>query len=317
MQQSLTSPLAQSAPPLPVICILGPTGAGKTAASLGLAKACNGAIINIDSRQVYTDFPIITAQPTKEEQSQAPHYLYGFLPTEESISAGQYARMAAACIQERNANRHTSILVGGTGLFIRTLFSGIAPIPATPTTIRDFWQEALTKRGSPALHAELTEIDPIYAQKIHPNDRQRVTRALEVYKHTGKNFTWWHTQPLPPSPYAPLFIGIKRSLDELTPRLEQRIHQMLDMGALNEAQAAYAVCQDAASPGWSGIGCAELYAHITGQMPLDETLLLWLKNTRAYAKRQLTWFNAQKDIQWFSPDDTESIIEYCLKSLPV
>lgn len=296
----------------PVICILGPTGAGKTAASLGLATAANGAIVNIDSRQVYTDFPIITAQPTPQEQSVVPHYLYGFLPTIQSISAGEYARHASQCLNEQIALKKLPILVGGTGLFIRTLFSGIAPIPDTPPAIRTHWQEELARRGSPALHEELTRVDATYAQKIHPNDKQRVTRALEVFENTGKPFSWWHEQPVTPSPYEPLFIGIKRSLDELTPRLEQRIIQMIDMGALEEAKQALTICQDASAPGWTGIGCAELYAYITGQIPLDEAMQLWLKNTRAYAKRQLTWFHAQKDIHWFKPDDDSAIVNYCL-----
>ena len=295
-----------------VICILGPTGAGKTAASLGLATAANGVIVNIDSRQVYADFPIITAQPTPQEQKVVPHYLYGFLATTQSISAGEYARQASRCMDEQIAQKKLPILVGGTGLFIRTLFSGIAPIPDTPLEIRVHWQEELAKQGSPALHAQLSLIDPAYAQKIHPNDKQRVTRALEVFENTGKTFTWWHEQPVTPSAYEPFFIGIKRSLDELTPRLEQRIIQMLEMGALEEAQRAFALCKDADAPGWTGIGCAELYAYITEQMPLDEAMTLWLKNTRAYAKRQLTWFNSQKDIHWFKPDDDNAIVERCL-----
>lgn len=307
---------SQTSPPgRIVICILGPTGAGKTAASLGLAQAANGVIINIDSRQVYEDFPITTAQPTPQEQTTVPHYLYGFLATQESISAGQYARLASACIDNRLAEHKLPILVGGTGLFIRTLFSGIAPIPDTPAEVRNHWQQKLLQFGSPALHQELMGIDPDYAKKIHPNDKQRVTRALEVFESTGKTFSWWHGQPVNPSPYNPVFIGIKRSLEELTPRLAKRIEQMVDMGAIEEARNAYAKCQDPRAPGWTGIGCAELYAHITGRCSLDETLDLWLKNTRAYAKRQLTWFNAQQNIQWFSPEEDQAIIQYCIHCL--
>lgn len=289
-------------------CILGPTGAGKTAASLSLCREFSGSVINADSRQTYQDFPIITAQPSPEEQAQAPHFYYGFLATHQSIGAGQYSRDISPLIIKEKTQR-LPILVGGTGLYIKTLFEGMAPIPEVPDEIRDFWQKELEAKGSPALYEKLKKFDPVYAEKIHPHDRQRVTRALEVYKATGETFSAWHEKPLPPSPFEPLYIGIDLDLEALEPRLEKRIEIMLETGAIQEAQEALKNSQNPQDPGWSGIGCAELYKYLNKELNLEETKKLWLKNTRAYAKRQLTWFRRQKNINWFAPKDLDGILK--------
>jgi tRNA dimethylallyltransferase len=291
-------------------CIVGPTGTGKTAAALALAKVLPLSVVNADSRQVYADFPLITAQPSAEERAACPHVLYGFLRTEEKLGAGEYARLAGEALREIAARNRVPVLVGGTGLYFRALLGGLAPIPATPPEIAAAWQERCRKEGSQALHALLTERDPAYAAKIHPHDRQRITRALEVHEATGKAFSWWHDRGLPQSPYRSRKVGIGMGLAELTPLLARRIDIMLERGALEEARAALERCSDPKAPGWSGIGCAEVYGHLTGQLTLEECRVLWFKNTRAYAKRQLTWFRADKDIRWFRPERTREVVEH-------
>ncbi len=289
---------------------MGPTGAGKTAASLALAKELSACVINADSRQVYQDFPIITAQPSAEEQAACPHLLYGFVPTQQKINAGEYARMAAATVTKQiNANLQP-LLVGGTGLYFQTLLEGISPIPSVAPNIAEYWQQECEKLGSVALYEKLTEIDPIYAAKIHPNDKQRVTRALEVWQGTGHIFSWWHKQKPEPSPYMPIKIGISLPLAQLEPILAKRIQVMLDLGAIDEAQNALAICNDPTSPGWSGIGCQELFAYLQGQLSLNAACDAWQKNTRSYAKRQITWFKRDNEIQWFAPWQTEEICRY-------
>lgn len=291
-------------------CIMGPTGAGKTAATLALAEALDISVINADSRQTYRDFPVITAQPSPEEQRRCPHLLYGFLATEDKLGAGAYTRMAKEHITGETAKGRQPVLVGGTGLYFRALLSGIAPIPPISPETSRFWQERCEAEGSPALHALLTEKDPAYAAKIHANDRQRVTRALEVLEATGKPFSWWHARELPEGPYRPCKIGIGISLRELEIPLLERIDAMLGMGALEEAEKAHARCSDPRAPGWSGIGCAEIYQYLEGKITLDECRSLWFKNTRAYAKRQLTWFRADPHIRWFSPEQTRKIADH-------
>jgi tRNA dimethylallyltransferase len=298
--------------PTRVICLVGPTGAGKTAAALHLARTFGAGVVNADSRQVYRDFPVITAQPSPEERAVCPHLLYGFLPSTEKISAGVWTDKATAAIDalRRDESRRDGLLpllVGGTGLYLKTLLDGIAAIPRVDPAIGARLERQCDDLGAPALHARLAAIDPEYAARIHPNDRQRAVRALEVHEGTGRTLSWWHARPVPPPRFAALRMGMDMSLDELTPRLDRRIDLMLEAGALDEARAARALCDDPAAPGWSGIGCAELYRHLTGELTLAEARLLWLRNTRAYAKRQLTWFRADRRIRWVRPDDLDAM----------
>lgn len=293
-----------------IICIGGPTGAGKSAVAARLAAALDGEIINADSRQIYADFPIITAQPGADELALCSHHLYGFLPTEQKISAGQYAKLAEETIDKLLEAGKRPILVGGTGLYFRTLLKGIANIPQVHKNVHKKWQERAFLEGSQALHRELALVDPLYASKIHPNDRQRITRALEVFEATGRSFTWWHQHSPLTGKYQYIYIGMGLPLHELEPLLARRIDLMLDIGALDEARAALENCRDPQAPGWSGIGCAELYQVLSGSLELEEARELWRKNTRAYAKRQLTWFRAETKMQWFTPGDYEGVYSY-------
>lgn len=290
-----------------VVCLVGPTGAGKTAAALHLAGLYQGSVINADSRQVYRDFPIITAQPSLEEQARCQHLLYGFLDTQARMSAGVWADLASNAALELLASERLPLFVGGTGMYVRALFDGIASIPAIPRDIHDRWQSECESVGPGGLHGRLAVIDPEYAARIHPNDRQRVTRALEVYEHTGRTFTDWHRVAMPAPRFRALRIGMDMTLQGLTPRLAHRIDLMLEAGALDEARAARLQCDDPAAPGWSGIGCAEAHAYLAGALDFEAMKVLWLRNTRAYAKRQLTWFRADSRIFWHHPDDIDGM----------
>lgn len=341
---------------LPLICICGPTGAGKTAVSLYLAQMlpailrqslhgaqadCAGCeIINADSRQLYADFPIITAQPSPEEQAQTPHSLFGFLPSGERMSAGVYSHLAAhrisECLQNawqdngrakgRSSGRDNDrtdersgrapgegwripILVGGTGLYIKSLLEGIAQIPAIPVEIAGYWRERCRNEGPAELHKILQLNDPALAARLHPNDKQRIIRGLEVYSATGKSLSLWHAQAVPPPPYRVLKLGIGQDIKDLESRLALRIDKMLEQGAIEEAIAARINCNDPISPGWSGIGCAELWRYLADELSLDECKKLWLSNTRAYAKRQITWFKSDPDINWFSTEEADKALQ--------
>lgn len=293
-----------------LICLAGPTGSGKTAAALYLAAMLEKlgrpvTVINADSRQVYRDFPIITAQPTKHERQVCPHKLYGWLETTRKISAGQWADMAAAAIHDTLNEGRLPMLVGGTGFYMRALLDGIAAIPAVDPSITARLTKECEEKGAPFLHERLLTIDPDYAAKIHPNDSQRNIRALEVWEGTGKSFTWWHSQTPPPAAWNILRLGVGLPLQELTPFLEHRIELMIEQGALDEARRALEICSDTTAPGWTGIGCAETAAFLAGKLSLPDCINLWAKNTRAYAKRQWTWFRADKRIRWFRPGETE------------
>ncbi|MFV0422831.1 tRNA (adenosine(37)-N6)-dimethylallyltransferase MiaA [Oleidesulfovibrio sp.] len=295
--------------PVPLVCLVGPTGAGKTAASLFLAEKFNGAVVNCDSRQVYKDFPIITAQPSAEEQSKCPHHLYGFLDTRDKMSAGVFLDMASQAISAIHASGKLPLLVGGTGMYLKALLEGIANIPDVPEEISLKWQQLCRQKGAAALHGVLKGIDPQSATRLHPNDSQRIVRALEVHEATGKTLSWWHEQPLPASPYRAVKIAIKTTLDELTPLLAKRIEIMLAQGAIAEAKAALAICSDKTAPGWSGIGCAEIYSYLKGEIDLTECKRVWLTNTRQYAKRQLTWFRRVENLHWLNTHDLVAMDE--------
>ena len=291
-----------------VVCIAGPTGTGKSKVALRLASALKGEVINADSRQVYADFPLITAQPGTEEQHFCPHHLYGFLSTTEQINAGQWARLAAAKIAACAARDTLPLLVGGTGLYLRAIMRGMADIPPVEPAVEQRLEEAYARQGPQVLHARLAEVDPPYAVRTHARNRQRVLRALGVWECTGRTFSWWHEHGAGRPLCRALLLVLRVELGELVPRLERRISAMLEAGALDEARRALEKCADPQAPGWSGIGCAELYRHLCGALSLERARALWLGNTRAYAKRQLTWFRGQQDAVWVEASDCAGMV---------
>jgi tRNA dimethylallyltransferase len=284
---------------LRAVCILGPTGSGKTEAALQLARSMPVTVVNYDSRQIYRAFPVITAQPEPHEQAVCPHRLYGFLPTSEPMSAARFAELARAEIASALAAERVPVLVGGTGLYVRALERGLADIPPIPNEVRQWVLSRMEREGSAALHADLAQADPQTAARLHPNDTQRIARALEVLLGTGKPLSQWFAEQERDTTGVELCkIGVASTLRELEPRLKNRIDAMLSRGALDEIRAAWAETPDRAAPGYSGIGCAELLAHILGETSLEDACDLWYRNTRAYAKRQLTWFAKEDAVHW-------------------
>lgn len=291
-----------------VVCLLGATGTGKTGAALALAEAFDGAVVNVDSRQVYAGLAVLTAQPTPEEQARCPHFLYGDTPIDHTVTAGSYAKRARFVVRSVLERGLLPLLVGGTGLYFRAILGGLAPIPAVAADIREAVARDYDALGPAAMHARLAAVDAEAAARIAPADRQRVTRALEVEKATGRTLTWWHTQPDPDAPaWNVRKIGLETDLDALTPRLAARIEAMARDGAVEEVRAALAR-YPADAPGLSGIGGPELVAHLRGACDLAAAKAAWLTSTRAYAKRQLTWFRKEPNVRWFSPDDTAGIM---------
>jgi len=301
--------------PAKALCILGPTGAGKTEAALVLADAVNGVVVNFDSRQVYREIPVTTAQPAPEEQARCSHLLYGFLSCSQTISAGAYAELAAPVIQEVLAQSKIPILVGGTGLYLKALLEGMAPIPDVPGEVRQKIFDDWAVHGPQTMHERLSRSDPAYAAKVHPNDRQRVTRALEVFEATGRTFSQWHSATVKVLDVPCLKIGILMDKAALDNRLARRIEAMLEAGALEEIRRALDLCPEPDAPGLSGIGCAELAAHLRGETSLEQAKTLWLSNTKAYAKRQMTWFKKEPDIRWFGPGEKEAMLQAAHKWL--
>lgn len=280
-----------------IICVIGPTCSGKNDLALSLCKDFPLEIINFDSRQVYADLPLITAQPLEHEKQICPHHLYGFLGLRDRVSAGRFVEKARECIIEAHGRGSIPVLVGGTGMYLRSLIYGLADIPTVPGEITSELENECHQVGVERLHHRLKSVDPVYAETITNKDRQKIIRALGVYTGTGKPFSMWHQEQNKKPRYNVLKLGIMEKLEELTPSLEQRITRMIQEGAIEEAGSAWEKSgHDPSCPAFSGIGCREIIEYIQGKTDLDQARKLWLKNTRAYAKRQLTWFRKEPDI---------------------
>lgn len=271
--------------------LFGPTASGKSAAAMNAARALNGTIINADALQLYDALPILTAQPTTEEQAEIPHRLYGFQDPAQPMTAGTWAALAAAEIEKSDA----PLLVGGTGMYITTLLDGIAPIPDTPPAIRAELEALQKARGNAALFDELERVDPITADTIDPNNKQRLIRALEVHRATGEPLSAWHAKPktrfLSEGTAAQLIV-LMSDKEWIHERAARRFEAMLHNGALEEA-AAFAQTHDVKGPATQALGFHTLWAHVQGHIALDEARDKVIQDTKDYIKRQLTWARQQ------------------------
>ena len=294
------------------ILIAGPTASGKSALALALAEKFNGLIVNTDSMQVYRDLRIITARPSIEEESRAPHRLYGHVDAAENHSVGRWCRDVGETLADARRQKRIAIFVGGTGLYFKALLSGLAAVPPIPADVRAQIRARVEHEGAPALHAELMRLDPATAQRITVNDRSRVSRALEVVLATGRPLSDWHREGLPPlidpATAAKVFITCERG--ELVRRIETRFVKMLKTGALEEVRALAARKLDVNLPAMKAHGVPWLVRHLNGEIPLEEAAAGAVMDTRRYAKRQLTWFrNQMKDWPWATAESAQQAIE--------
>ncbi|MFW5730078.1 MAG: tRNA (adenosine(37)-N6)-dimethylallyltransferase MiaA [Desulfonatronovibrionaceae bacterium] len=297
--------------PAELVCIAGPTGSGKNDLALKLSRHIDLEIINFDSRQVYADLPIVTAQPGLEDQKLVPHHMYGFLGLWDRISAGAFVDRAVQKIAEVRSRGAVPFLVGGTGLYLRALIYGLADIPRVPGDVAAAIDEKCKVQGVAALRQELLEVDPEYCSRISSKDRQKMARALGVYRATGIPFSQWHRNQNQQPRYRALMLGIRTGLERLGPFLEMRINKMIEQGAVEEVKSAWDKCgRNPDCPAFSGIGCKELVSWLRKEADFDQAKKQWLTNTRAYAKRQLTWFAREKDLHWLDSHDDPRALNF-------
>ena len=279
--------------------IAGPTASGKSALSLKLAKDLNGVIINADSMQVYKGLRIITACPSESDEAAAPHRLYRFLEPTEICSAAFWAEKAMAEIEAAWANEQTPIVIGGTGMYFKVLLEGIAKIPDIDPEIRAAVRSECAEDGSESLHAALHVYDPVTAARLVPGDSQRICRAVEVYRSTGKSLSDWHKDTEPGLMQAANVEGrVKKYIlnpdrETLYQRCNLRFDLMMQEGALAEVEALMARDLDPALPAMRALGVPSLISLLKGEQEEVEALEDAKMQTRRFAKRQLTWFRNQ------------------------
>ena len=277
------------------VLIAGPTASGKSALAMRLAEAFGGVVINADSMQVYRDLRVITARPTAAEEARVPHRLYGHVDAAENYSTGRWCRDVAEVLDDAAREGSVPIFVGGTGLYFKALTSGLAAVPPIPADIREGVRGRLASEGVAPLYNELLERDPKTAHRLMPNDRSRISRALEVVLATGRSLSDWHAHGLPPliagARAAKVFITCERT--ELVRRIEVRFGAMLEAGALDEVRALAARGLDPTLPAMKAHGVPWLVRHLNGEISLDEAAAGAIMDTRRYAKRQVTWFRNQ------------------------
>lgn len=294
------------------ILIAGPTASGKSALALRLAETVGGAVINADSMQVYRELRVLTARPTPADEARAPHALYGVLPTAEACSVGRWLDLARAAIAAARAAGRVPIVVGGTGLYLRALTEGLAPVPAIPPAIRTAARRLHAEIGGPAFHARLAARDPAMAARLRPSDPQRLIRAYEVIAATGESLADWQRRPPAPAvldrPWLGLLLTPPRPL--VYDRCDRRLRTMLADGALDEVRALAGLGLDPALPAMKAVGVPPLLGHVRGEIDRAAALAAAQTATRRYAKRQYTWFR-HKMLSWqrYSAKDSESFFE--------
>ncbi|HHT50216.1 MAG TPA: tRNA (adenosine(37)-N6)-dimethylallyltransferase MiaA [Eubacteriaceae bacterium] len=304
----------------PLIIILGPTAVGKTDIAIQIAKRIGGEIISADSMQVYKYMNIGTAKPDKEEMEGIEHYLIDEIEPDEEFNVAIFQKRAIKYIDKILNKNRIPIVAGGTGLYINSL---IYPLDFTDGITnwkyRDQLNEIANDKGNEYLHNLLKEIDPISASNIHPNNRKRVIRALEIYKETGKTMSYYkEISKDKKTPFNPLIIGLKMKRQLLYERINKRVDMMIDGGLVNEVKEILDKGYNKDLISMLGLGYKEIIKYLEGKYTLEEAIYILKRDTRRFAKRQLTWFRRIEDVSWYDIgeyDSKYSLIEDILKEI--
>lgn len=306
--------------PNTLIVVVGPTASGKTALAIDLAKAVNGEIVSADSMQIYEGMDIATAKPLPEELAAVPHHLIGFVPVETPFSVADYAVLARTAINEIMNRGKTPILCGGTGLYVKAIIDNVQYSETIPSDelLRERLRLFAEQKGNDALWKRLETIDPETARRIHPNNVGRVIRAIEVMEVSGRSIREHEADSRrEPCPYHVIELGLRyQDREKLYQRINQRVDKMVAMGLPEEVKTAREKGLTATAA--QAIGCKELYGWLDGDETLAEALERLKQSTRRYAKRQLTWFGADKRVHWIEPDTLlkgETILDKAMEIL--
>jgi len=282
-----------------LIAIVGPTASGKSQVAMETAPKINAEIVSADSMQVYRYMDIGTGKPSHEDRGRIPHHLIDIIFPDETFSAADYKEKARAVIEEQQKAGKNILIVGGTGLYIRVLLRGLFPSPEANQSLRQDLRERANRLGRRSLWHELKEVDSISASKLHPNDMLRVIRALEVYRQTGIPLSQWQKRhAFGDRPYQVLKIGLMGEREDLYRRIENRVDHMITSGFAEEVRSLLDMGYTRHLKSMQGLGYKQMVEYLCGERNLGEAIRLIKGETKAYAKRQLTWFRNDPEVRW-------------------
>lgn len=288
-----------------LIIITGPTGVGKTEATLRIAEHFNVPVINADSRQIFSEIPIGTAAPTAQQQRRVPHYFVGNHHLEDYYSASLYEQDVLNLINSQDTS--ISLLSGGSMMYIDAVCKGIDDIPTIRPEIREEMMRHLELEGLEEMCNLLRNLDPEHWEIVDRKNPRRVLHALEICIQTGKTYTSFRSNTTKERPFNIIKIGLNRDRNELYDRINQRVLNMIDEGMIKEALRVY---PKRTLNSLNTVGYKEMFEYLDGLTTLDEAIFKIQSNTRKYARKQLTWYKKDDDLQWFNPDNVEEILKY-------
>lgn len=288
-----------------LIIITGPTGVGKTEATLRIAEHFNVPVINADSRQIFSEIPIGTAAPTAQQQRRVPHYFVGNHHLEDYYSASLYEQDVLNLINSQDTS--ISLLSGGSMMYIDAVCKGIDDIPTIRPEIREEMMRRLELEGLEEMCNLLRKLDPEHWEIVDRKNPRRVLHALEICIQTGKTYTSFRSNTTKERPFNIIKIGLNRDRNELYDRINQRVLNMIDKGMIKEALSVY---PKRTLNSLNTVGYKEMFEYLDGLTTLDEAIFKIQSNTRKYARKQLTWYKKDDDLQWFNPDNVEEILKY-------
>ncbi|MFM2291765.1 MAG: hypothetical protein RIS29_1578 [Bacteroidota bacterium] len=290
-----------------LLVLLGPTGVGKTNISMRLAGEFACPIVSSDSRQFYRELKIGTAAPTEEQLAQVKHYFIGTHSIFDLYSAGQYELDAMELLSDLFQKHSVVMLVGGSMMYIDSICNGIDDIPTVDAETRKYWQDVYAEKGLEYIQEELKRLDPKHYGEVDLQNYKRVLHALEICSITGKPFSDIRTGKKKERPFKIVKIGLNREREELYARINLRVDEMMAEGLLEEAGKFY---EQRHLNTLNTVGYKEIYEYMSGNWTLDFAVNMIKQDSRRYAKKQLSWFNRDKEIAWFHPDEEEEIIEF-------
>ena len=290
-----------------LIVITGPTAVGKTDLCMEIARQFDIPIINADSRQLFRQLPIGTAQPTKEQLAQVRHYFVGTLDIQDYYSASKYEQDVMKLLQQLFSDSEYALLSGGSMMYIDAVCNGIDDIPTIREDIREEMKRRYQEEGLEALCEDLKRLDPEHYEVVDKQNYRRVIHALEICYQTGRTYTSFRTQQKKERPFNIVKIGLNRDREELYQRINQRVDEMMENGLLDEVRGLY---DKRSVNALNTVGYKELFDYLDGRWPLEEAVERIKGNTRRYARKQLTWFKRDENVKWFHPDQQLEIMNY-------